>query len=1197
MRAVHLPRILQSLITICLLGLCALPNIAHASHSESPSITLAQLDAMRQALPSKTLRVARIIAPEHAHEIGADQTLRAITEDYLRLIGDFLDLTIEEVPCPSVAAAIDKLNAGDIDLLTRVTDFERQHAKLTLSHPYLANAPIIVGRNDDNSLPPDLQGKRVLLLADYMDLSTVRHVYPGARINAVPSAAEGLRRLADGEADAFIGDKVRANFHMLALPEMQLQNKFAAHLNSEGFSFAARDSAHDLITLINVALESIPEARNREIVEQRTQSTRLFAPTDAFALTPKEREWLHRHPTLSLIASEQQSYFYRNAQGQWSGLGMDILRGLADAYQLQLEVLDSQSPVADQQLLQSGRAQFATSLPATAERRQSLLFSEPFGALAWTFVIRRDASSPSSLEAMAGRRLALPLKHPLDNWLKTRYPQIEVVRTQTTEQTLELVESGKVDATLNTALSTRGRQPWMIGRDLRPGQVIQAMSLPQVFAISPSAPELRGILDKLLGSVAGEFNGKVKLLTNHQNDKAPWEQLPEGFWHAVVLALVVILLSLLWNWRLKVQVRQRRAAQHQLSDQLAFQFSLLNGLPTPLYVRDLELRLSTCNRAYESFFGSSLEQLQGTTPQEQGMAPHNLALNLEDQYRALLENRQPQFFDGCLESNGERRHIYHWLVPFYNARGRLQGLLGGWIDISERKGLELKLREAQQAAINASAAKSNFLATMSHELRTPLNALVGLLELESQDERAPSENLRIAQQSANSMIDLIGNILDLDKIESGQMQLAPQPVALTALLQDCLDLFAAQAGQKTLALSLDDTGLTPQRQHLLDPMRLRQVLQNLLGNALKFTARGQVRLSVEELDLGGNKSLLTLLVSDTGIGIPQAIQSRIFEPYMQAHAEVAHLYGGSGLGLNICSQLVQLMGGRIWLDSQPGQGCRVSVELPLTWQTAPDTKPQRAVVPALSQPLKVLIVDDVSTNGLVLQQQLSNLGHHATFVCSGLAALDAWEREPFDMLISDCNMPGMDGYTLAQAIRQREQALGLAPRPIIGCTASALTVESQRCRDAGMNDLMIKPVTLARLREALAGQVPQPFETDDPPSLHCATEGFDLSHLEDLAAADPSLISRLLVELHRNLTEECQRLQQPLANSSDEAIEQFMHRLEGLACNIDALGLLRACQGVRQAIGESVSVTVAQVHLLSVLNGLLDDIKRRSPGR
>lgn len=363
----------------------------------------------------------------------------------------------------------------------------------------------------------------------------------------------------------------------------------------------------------------------------------------------------------------------------------------------------------------------------------------------------------------------------------------------------------------------------------------------------------------------------------------------------------------------------------------------------------------------------------------------------------------------------------------YNARGELEGLLGGWLDISERKQLELKLRESKQIAQKASAAKSEFLATMSHELRTPLNALVGLLELEASAEPTPSMNLRVAQQSAMSMIDLIGNILDLDKIESGLMQLTPAPTALQPLLSSSLRLFAAQAHEKHLELSLDYCA-APQRMHHLDALRLQQIVHNLISNALKFTHSGAIRIWVQESDTGPDTSLLKLTVSDSGIGIPQEQQAEIFEPYRQAHASIAHLYGGSGLGLSICHQLVQLMGGRIWLDSQPGQGCAVSLELPLTWQAvSPPSAKRRAPTAQASRALHVLVVDDVSTNGLVMALQLERLGHQAAHVCSGAEALLALQLESYDVLISDCNMPDMDGYELTRTVRTAEKPPGLAP--------------------------------------------------------------------------------------------------------------------------------------------------------------------------
>ncbi|KQB31020.1 MULTISPECIES: ATP-binding protein [Pseudomonas aeruginosa group] len=1175
------------------LALCILASLpwqapqASAAAQAQPA-SLAQLLRMRQNLPERPLRVAQVAHPPGQQESNGSRILNGISDDYLQLIGDFLALPLERITYPSVEASFAGLRNGEVDLLPRASDFERHLPGLIFSHPYLNSTPIIIGRSDDQSLPPDLQGKRVLLLNHYLHPDTVRQAYPGAILESVRGTAAGLQRLVEGGADAFLGDKTRANRYMLQRPDLKLQNKFAANLPSEGFAFAALASRRDLVTLVDHVLETTPDTRKHEFLQRWTPSRQLFAPTDAFALSHGEREWLKKKQPLRLIAQSAPPYFFRNSHGQWDGLGLDVLRYLSDAYELPLEILDAQSPAQDQRRLERGEALLASSIPPTPERRRRLAFSMPFGVQDWAFVIRRHASSPSSLEAMAGRRLAIADNHPLRDYLENRYPRIDLVLTASGHESFSLVESGEVDATLQ---SIHNNPRWLQEHGLRQGEHIEATPTPQVFALAPGHGELLGILDKLLGNLAqdGDAGSGLRLMASGAQDDNLWQHLPEGFWHALLLAAVIILLSLLWNWRLKKQVQQRRIAQNQLRDQLAFQFSLLNGLPTPLYVRDLEGRLSTCNRAYEQFFASSLEEMRGTTPSEQGICPPSLARTLEFEYGELLQHRQPRYLDCCIEVAGEAHQIYQWLVPFYNARGKLQGLLGGWIDISERKRLETQLRDARQAAMAASAAKGQFLASMSHELRTPLNALVGLLELEGQ--RAPSENLRIAQRSASSMIDLIGNILDLDKIESGQMQLAPQPTDLGSLLSDSLELFVAQARQRNLALELD-CSLPAQRRYRVDPLRLRQVLYNLLSNALKFTEAGRVRLSVAEHPQEDGRSLLAFRVSDTGIGIPRELQPRLLEPYRQAHADTALRYGGSGLGLSICSQLVQLMGARLWLDSEPGQGCAAGFELSLEWLVAGDAPLSAA--PAGSEAtgaLKVLIVDDVSTNGLVLRQQLAKLGHDATFVCSGEDALDAWERERYDLLISDCNMPGMDGYDLTRCIRERDRQRGLPRRLVIGYSASALAGEAERCRDAGMDELMIKPVTLGRLREVLAGV--QPARAVEA-SREAPGAGFDLGHVQDLAGADPDLLNRLLVELRGNLREEQRSLRQPVAAT---AVDQLVHRLSGLACTIDAPGLIRACLDLEGAVqhGEA-ALQRQQAQLLAVIGDLLADVERQLDG-
>jgi two-component system sensor histidine kinase EvgS len=1169
-----------------------------ATEPEPAPLSLATLMSMRQTLPPRPLRVAEVSASNEQPEPRGNDVLNQITNDYLEHISQFLELPIQRVPYPTVDTAIAALTTGDIDLMPRATEYERKQPGFIYSLPYLDNEPIIVGRIADKDLPPDLAGKRVLVPAYYVQAETVGKAYPKAELIVIKSIVEGLQRLADGEADALIGDQLRSNFYMRSLANLKLQNKYVANLPAMGFSFAARGHEENLVTLINAALKTVSRQRKQEILQHWERSPWLFAPTDSFALNSAEDSWLKRLPSLNLIAREIPNYLYRKADGQWAGLAFNVLRSLADDYQLQLNIIDSQSPEIDRQRLERDEAQIALSLVPTPVRQKSLLFSDGFGTEYWAFVTRQGASSPSSLAALGGRRLALQAGHPLQHLLQSRYPSIELVLTDNYDQAVQLVEQGMVDAMLNSAADARQ----MTNPGLRAGKQFQAQPEPLMFAVSAEHPELLSILNKLLYSLKNSDGNqdRISILARPATKGSLWDYLPSWMWQTAALVLVLVLLSLHWNWRLRIQVRKRRTAQNQLKDQLAFQFALLNGLPIPLYVRDLQGRLSTCNHAYEQFFGQSLDEIRGTTPQEQGISPPALARELEEQHQRLLDNRQSQFLDSVIEVDGKTHHIYQWLVPFYTALGKQQGLLGGWIDISVRKHLENKLLEAQQQALDASAAKSQFLATMSHELRTPLNAMVGLLELETSGSSKPSQNLSIAQQSAQSMIDLIGNILDLDKVETGQMELSPSPTALAPLLENCLELFAVQAREKHLELKLEHD-LDPQRRYQVDAMRLTQILHNLLSNALKFTAHGRVELQVRELDSAPRQSRLIFQVNDSGIGIAEELQPQIFAPYQQAHAQIAHLHGGSGLGLSICKQLVELMGGTIRLDSAPDQGCRVSFELILPWQRAEDEAQQAAHDAAAVAALNVLIVDDVSTNGLVLEQQLLRLGHRGTYVSSGKAALLAWEQGDFDVLITDCNMPDMDGYALTRSVRAAEQARGLPRLPIIGYTARALADERQRCQAAGMDDLMIKPIVLERLREMLGGLkalgfLPQttaalPLAPPESASDQAAPATFDLSQLE-VFQNDPQLKERLLQELRRNLEQEHELLSAPLPDTPD-FLEQWVHRVSGLACTVDSPALMRACLDLQLAARQGAqSLDEQREEVLSVIERMLRDIER-----
>lgn len=568
----------------------------------------------------------------------------------------------------------------------------------------------------------------------------------------------------------------------------------------------------------------------------------------------------------------------------------------------------------------------------------------------------------------------------------------------------------------------------------------------------------------------------------------------------------------------------------------------------------------TCNKSYEQAFSLRLEDVKGRRLTDIAMIPPELADELHADYIRLLQDSKPLFVDRRIELDGQCTEAYQWTVPFYRADGQLQGLLGGWIDITKRKQLEADLMQARQQAEQANQAKSTFLATMSHEIRTPIAVIVGLLELERETAlvqgKAPSSGLETAYRTANELIALIGDSLDLARIEAGSLQLAPQATALLPFVEDIVSQFRNQAQTQGLHLQLqvaDDAHGT----YWFDPLRLRQVLVNLLGNALKFTHLGQVSLKVSRTGEDSPAGVgLLLSVRDTGIGISAKQQSELFTPFAQANARLASEYGGSGLGLSICRQLVELMDGTISLHSNLGEGTEVRVTLTLEPLAQVPAQAAMVTLRQESQARRILVVDDLSANRLVLSQQLEFLGHHVLAVKNGQEALDAWQADHFDLVITDCNMPVMSGYALARSIRQLEGRKQRSAIAIIGCTANAMKEERERCLAAGMDELLVKPVSLDHLAAMIEEQAPV-----------C---GFRMQLLQQMTQANHLVMRRMLEELHKNLIEEQLLLSEAVASQAVGAIRISLHRLEGIACLVDAVQLAQACSALSRACADGV---------------------------
>jgi signal transduction histidine kinase/CheY-like chemotaxis protein len=415
--------------------------------------------------------------------------------------------------------------------------------------------------------------------------------------------------------------------------------------------------------------------------------------------------------------------------------------------------------------------------------------------------------------------------------------------------------------------------------------------------------------------------------------------------------------------------------------------------------------------------------------------------------------------------------------------------------LQEKKNVEdqkLEIERLLHESQRAMEFKSQFLANMSHEIRTPMNGIIGLTELtlDTALEAEQRNNLQLVRSSAKSLLSVINNILDFSKVEAGKLELENIDFDLRDHLNNVVAMLAYSAREKHLALTCKIDGGVPDA-IVGDSGRLRQILVNLIGNAIKFTDQGEVVVHVSEPRFAdepqsGENVLFHFAVKDTGIGIVKEQQGIILEPFRQADESVTRKYGGTGLGLAICNQLVALMDGRMWLESEVGKGTtfhftarfkRASARKPISVRDS-----RSEIFSSVSRSLRILVAEDNRVNQKLMTALLQRKGHMVTVVESGREAATATQKQFFDLVLMDMQMPEMDGFEATSLIREREKSTGRHLR-IIAITASAMVGDRERCLAAGLDDYLAKPINAAELYNIIDFS-PQPGGT--PPFLASA---------------------------------------------------------------------------------------------------------------
>jgi two-component system, sensor histidine kinase and response regulator len=565
-----------------------------------------------------------------------------------------------------------------------------------------------------------------------------------------------------------------------------------------------------------------------------------------------------------------------------------------------------------------------------------------------------------------------------------------------------------------------------------------------------------------------------------------------------------------------IDVTQHKQIEQELAHERNLFNALMESIPDTIYFQDADCRFMRVNKAQARMLGIA-DPKEAIGKSDFDYFPAEVAQGFYESEKKLLQSGQPIL--GAIQRiprpDGEVQWLSATEVPIYDAQGAIIGLVGISRDITDRKRVEVELQKAKEDAEAANCAKSEFLANMSHEIRTPMNGIIGMTELalDTSLNSEQREYLTMVKDSADALLTLINDILDFSKIEAGKLALDQTDFNLHDVLANTLRSLSLRASQKNLELTWSAGPEVPENV-CGDAGRIRQLMVNLVGNAIKFTESGEVAITVQVETRQEKDFLLHFSVRDTGIGIAPEKQREVFDAFTQADNSMTRKFGGTGLGLTISSRLVEMMGGKIWLESEPGKGStfHFTAVLGLTRPSAPVSVHKE--VESL-QGTRVLVVDDNSTNRKILEAMLKHWLMQPATASSGKEGIEALESAasagtPFPLVLLDAQMPGMDGFLLAERIKRNPKLTGAT---IMMLTSAGQRGDASRCRELGIAVYLIKPIRQSELLEAILAALGKPVGMERATVITRHTLREKRRKLQILLAEDNAVNQQLALRL------------------------------------------------------------------------------------
>ncbi|MCU8076889.1 MULTISPECIES: transporter substrate-binding domain-containing protein [unclassified Shewanella] len=1122
--------------------------------------------------------------------LGLDSAhFEGATADVLGALEQTLGVRFKIVRYLGREDAMQALVAGEIEILAFNDTGQPSDSRVRQSVAYLVNHRVVIRRTSDAyNTDPKMANERLAYVGSSLLEKQLMQRYPLAKLMRYRNRTQALTAVVYGQADAMYTSSTTAAY---LIPQMFPNLLYFDHIKDVpdvgNINFAVSAKQPELLDAINQSLSAISLSEMLRIASRWELSEDFVIPRKPLRLSAEQQTWAMANPEIRVIVSALDAplTFY-DKHGQLHGLSVDLLKQIERSTGLRFEFIRGDGVGDMIGRVQREQADLIVALSVVGSVTGPLHYTRPYLMSPLVVVTRREQANIHGLDDLHGRRLAIVRDTPGFAWLGKHHPSITAVAVENTSQGLEMLISGEVDGSVQSQFVADYFIKQYFQADLHVASVFGPRPDRIVMAAASDKQILKDIINEALLDIPPE---RLRQLTDRwYNHDAPaiassWSTYKNEIYTVIGGGALFALIFVLWNYYLRRQVRRRQRAEEALKDQLEFTRTLIDGSPVALYVRDQHGRLIHCNQAYLDFMQASREEFVGKTLLENSYVAPWLVARYHQMYLEVVKTGKPVVADLDVDVKGQPFHIYHWILPFQDGMGRYRGVIGGWLDITERVKLLQQLQQAKEQAVEASRSKSVFLTTMSHEIRTPISAVVGLIELlrlRTDDPEKMAQNLDVAYQSAQSLLALIGDILDLSKIEANVLEPSFRATDLEVLIQSVHRLFEANARKKNLEykLLIDVT----HRGVMIDSLMLNQIISNLLSNAIKFTEQGIVQLVLRE-DMSricDGYASYEIQVQDSGSGLSDADQEVIFEPFVQAGG-VQQRRDGSGLGLNICQRLAKLLGATLSVESDLGKGScfLLRFEAPLVHV---DTQPQLVPLQSAStHRLRILVAEDHAPSRLLLCQQLEYLGHEVVPCDDGESALNVWAHASlsFDLTIADCNMPNMDGFELSSRIRAIEEEKAEGFHPIFGLTANAQSSAVEKGLAAGMTKCLFKPVSIEEL-SSLIGEISRSSE------LQAKAAGAN-NELEKLRILKPEAYDDLVEEILRTLREDSLKLAEIGEGNDLKALARLAHKIKGGAQLAGDAQLVKVCQvledGAEKGDKRSFDNISLALHLLDAL--------------